>query len=81
MSHKVFRCLASLSIALAFCFAGFTPALAAPPSNDNFADALTISALPFTDTTDTGEATLEGGHGSNRRRADQESTRCSESGQ
>jgi hypothetical protein len=35
------------------------PALAAPPTNDNFADAQVITALPFSATVDTTEATIE----------------------
>jgi Family of unknown function (DUF6299) len=35
------------------------PAAAAPPANDTFAGAVTISALPFTDTVDTTEATTD----------------------
>ncbi|MBI4241099.1 MAG: NHL repeat-containing protein [Candidatus Rokubacteria bacterium] len=35
------------------------PALAAPPPNDNFADATVIAALPFTETIDTRDATIE----------------------
>jgi PKD repeat protein len=61
MSHKVFRCVASLTIALAFSFAGFTPALALPPSNDYFADAMIISTLPFADAPDTAGANIEAG--------------------
>lgn len=61
MSHKAFRCLASLTLALAISVAGFTPALAAPPSNDNFTDAIAVSALSYTDTQDTTEASVEAG--------------------
>jgi Family of unknown function (DUF6299) len=35
------------------------PAAAAPPANDTFAGAVTISALPFSDTVDTTEATTD----------------------
>lgn len=35
------------------------PAAAAPPANDTFAGAVTISALPFTDTLDTSQATTD----------------------
>ena len=34
-------------------------ALAAPPSNDNFADAFVIGALPFSDSVDISQATIE----------------------
>jgi hypothetical protein len=57
MYYKFFRWFISLFIALAICLGGFTPALAAPPANDNFADAEVISSIPFTttvDMTDTG---------------------------
>jgi hypothetical protein len=35
------------------------PAAAAPPANDTFAGAVTISTLPFSDTVDTTEATTD----------------------
>ena len=37
------------------------PALASAPSNDNFADATVITSFPFSDTTNTTEATVEPG--------------------
>ena len=46
------------SLAIAALLFGATPALAAPPSNDTIAGATVITALPFSDTTDTTEATL-----------------------
>jgi hypothetical protein len=48
--------LAGLAIVLAATVAG-----AAPPANDNFANAITIGALPYTDTKSTVEATSEVG--------------------
>lgn len=59
MSHRIVRCAASLFLALAFSLAGILPASAAPPSNDNFANAMVISSLPFDDWNNTVEATLE----------------------
>ena len=57
MSYKNFRKFTSLFLALAFAFSGFTPALAAPPANDDFNSATVIGALPFTTIQDTSEAT------------------------
>ena len=59
MSCKVFHYSASLILALAISVHGFTQALAAPPSNDNFADATIISTLPFSGTVNNIEATVE----------------------
>jgi PKD repeat protein len=49
--------LALAAIAIAFPSA----ALAAPPANDNFADATLISSMPFSDVVDNTEATTEPG--------------------
>lgn len=57
MSQMLLRPFASLLLALAIMFAGVTPALAAPPTNDDFDFATGISGLPFTDSIDTSEAT------------------------
>jgi len=59
MTYKVLRSFTSLLLALAFSLAGFSPALAAPPANDNFADAEAIPVLPFSDSVDITEATIE----------------------
>lgn len=59
MSHKSFRPLASLILALAIAFAGVSPALAAPPLNDFFVDAEPIPSLNFSATVDITEATIE----------------------
>jgi len=59
MSHKFSHRVASLFIALAIAFAGVTPALAAPPSNDDFGSATVIGSLPFNDSVDNTEATNE----------------------
>jgi hypothetical protein len=56
---KPFRCPLSLA-ALAIVLSA-TGASAAPPANDNFANAITIGALPYTDTKSTVEATSEPG--------------------
>jgi len=61
MTRKVLRSFASLLMALAFALAGFSPALAAPPSNDDFVNATIIGALPFSDSVDNTQATLEAG--------------------
>jgi PKD repeat protein len=61
MSHKFFRPLTSLIVALAIAFAGVTPAFAAPPVNDNFADAPEIIDLPFIGSVNNIEATTEPG--------------------
>ncbi len=61
MTHKIFRLVGSLFLALAFALAGFSPALAAPPANDNFANAEVITALPFTATVDITDTTIEPG--------------------
>jgi PKD domain. len=59
MYHKIFRWFAGLFFALALSLSGFTPALAAPPTNDNFANAEAIPALPFSATVDNTDATAE----------------------
>jgi PKD repeat protein len=46
MSHKVFHCFASLILALAISFAGFTSGLTAPPTNGNLAQADEPSPTP-----------------------------------
>lgn len=46
-------------LALVISFAGFSPALAAPPNNDDFANAEAISTLPFSTVVDITEATQE----------------------
>jgi hypothetical protein len=61
MSHKIFRAVFVLILVLAQFAAGITPALAAPPTNDNFADAEPITSLPFSATVDNSEATAETG--------------------
>lgn len=59
MNDTVFRPFASLLLALVLTVAGVTPALAAPPSNDNFVDAEIILSLPFSGSVDISEATAE----------------------
>lgn len=53
------RLLSAVTTAGLILFATATPALAAPPSNDTFAGAITIPALPFNTSLDTGEATTD----------------------
>ncbi len=59
MSHKIFRWFTSLFLGLTLSVAGFTPALAAAPGNDNFDFATAIGTLPFSDSLDITEATTE----------------------
>jgi 5-hydroxyisourate hydrolase-like protein (transthyretin family) len=59
MSHKIVRPLFVLILLFTLTFTGFTPADAAPPSNDDFANAEAISSLPFSTTVDNTEATVE----------------------
>ncbi len=48
------------TVVLAVMALGAPPALAAPPGNDDFANATTVTEpLPFTDSVDTSEATVE----------------------
>src|ERR1700752_430285 len=61
MSHKLFRPFASLILALAITFAGASPALAAPPANDDFNSATIVTEpIPFSDSVNTSEATTAG---------------------
>ena len=55
---KAMKFLIGLLAISAFAL-GATPALAAPPSNDTIAGATAISALPFSDTVNTTEATTD----------------------
>ena len=58
MSHKSLFPFASLMLVLALAFAGIVPVSAAPPSNDDFASATSVTEpLPFTDSINTSEAT------------------------
>lgn len=61
MSHKHFRPFVSLVLALTLAIAGVVPAFAAPPSNDHFADAEVITAVPFSGAANNFEATTESG--------------------
>jgi len=61
MSHKMFVLVTSLFLALALSFSVSTPVLAAPPANDNFANATAITSLPFITTVDNTNATTEPG--------------------
>jgi hypothetical protein len=65
MYHKVFRAFFGIVFVLAQFLTGVTPALAAAPANDNFADAEAIGSLPFTATVDNTEATIEDGERNN----------------
>ena len=58
MTKKIFQRFASLILALVITFAGAVPAYAAP-SNDNFADAIQITSLPYSISADTTGATFE----------------------
>ena len=59
MSRKIFRSFFVLILVISLTFTGFTPGLAAPPTNDNFANAEAINSLPFSVTVDNTDATLE----------------------
>ena len=50
---------ASILLALMLSLAAFSPALAAPPNNDDIASATVIGSLPYTDSVDNTEATLD----------------------
>ena len=57
MARRTIRRLAVLVGVAAALTLGAQPALAAPPANDDFDNAIVIGALPFQDTQDTTEAT------------------------
>lgn len=59
VSRSFNRLLGALVGAVATALLLVAPAAAAPPANDTFAGAVTISALPFTDTVDTTQATTD----------------------
>ncbi len=59
LDHKLFRVALALLVGLAVAIPTSGAALAAPPSNDNFASATVIGALPFSDSVDNTEATIE----------------------
>ena len=56
---KLIHLCMSLVMALALSIPGTNTVLAAPPANDNFADAKLITTLPFSTTVDISEATTE----------------------
>lgn len=59
-----FRTLARITAVVALMLAAFiapSSTLAAPPNNDNFADATVITALPFNGSANNAEATMESG--------------------
>jgi len=58
MSHKFARSFASVILALVLSLAGFSPALAAAPSNDTFPNA-TSASIGFSEQLDTSEATTD----------------------
>src|SRR5215510_6038780 len=58
MSHKFARSFASVMLAVVISLAGFSPALAAPPSNDTFPNATSVS-LGFSEQLNTSEATTD----------------------
>ena len=58
MSHKFSRSFASTILALMLALAGYSPALAAPPSNDTFGGA-TLVTSGFSEQLDTTEATTD----------------------
>ena len=58
-SRLVHRSLVAIVGILAIALLVVAPAAAAPPANDTFAGAVTISALPFSATVDTTQATTD----------------------
>jgi len=61
MAHKLLHPIISVTVVLALAFAGIIPASAAPPSNDDFNSATVVTEpLPFSDATNTSEATTAG---------------------
>ncbi len=61
MSRKIFHRSASALIALLLALITVLPAAAAPPNNDNFADAQLVLTLPLNAVADSTEATSEPG--------------------
>ena len=59
MSHQFSQRVAILLIVFAMTITGVTPALAAPPANDDFSSAIVIGSLPYSHSVDNTEATLE----------------------
>lgn len=59
MSRKIVRFFTGLFSALVLSLSASTPALAAAPANDNFANAEVIGSLPFSTSVDNTEATAE----------------------
>ena len=57
--HNTFRLAFALLMSMALALPGVPTALAAPPLNDNFANATAIGALPFSDSVDNTEGTTE----------------------
>jgi hypothetical protein len=60
-TRATWRLLLVASSSALFLFAGPRAAFSSPPANDNFADAVVISTLPFTDSGDLNGTTTEGG--------------------
>lgn len=52
---------AALLVCLTVVVSGVSPVIAASPANDNFSGATVVNTLPFSDTVDTTDATLEPG--------------------
>ncbi len=59
LDRKLFRVALALLIGLAVALPTTGAALAAPPANDNFADATMIGSLPFSGSANSTEATAE----------------------
>jgi len=57
--YTLSRLAVAILIGMALALQGVSAVVAAPPPNDNFADATEISVLPYTDSADNTEATLE----------------------
>lgn len=61
MKKRLFALILTLLLVLAACLFSVSPVMAAPPANDNFVNAVVISSLPYTNSVDTTEATLQAG--------------------
>src|SRR4051812_39990878 len=60
-TRTLFRRAGPLAAVLALMLYATPSSVAAPPSNDNFADAVVVGSLPFTNVVSVGDATTEPG--------------------
>ena len=61
MKKLITTIFAALLMFMMLVVSGVSPVIAASPANDNFSGATVVSTLPFSDTVDTTDATLESG--------------------